>query len=174
MAVEKITGNLFELGLPAVAHGVNLDSRMGAGIAVEFRTRYPRMFAAYAHLCRTGLFALGDVFPWYDEPDGPVVYNCATQARPGRHARLDAVVQSVEAALLDCRERGIDRLGVPRLGAGIGGLHWPDVLAALTEVAARVPEVTLVAVSLPDPGRSLTRAQGWCPRHNRDADLCGC
>lgn len=146
MTYTETTGDLFELGLSAIGHGCNTVGSMGAGIAREVRRRWPDCYRDYAELCRTGRFMIGGFHAW--EGDGIVVYNLATQVRPGRDARLDAIRDAVAAALADAQARGLDRLGLPRIGAGIGGLDWSDVRRVLREVAADSP-VELVVVGLP-------------------------
>ncbi len=145
MTLEHATGDLFELPLPALAHGCSCSGSMAGGIAVSLRALDERMYQEYARLCHAGTFRLGDVLPW-ELVDGRVVYNLATQQRPGRDARLDAIATSVAAMLRDAEARGLDRVGVPRLGAGIGGLEWPEVESVLAE-AAVASRVTLVVVS---------------------------
>lgn len=146
MTYTQMTGDLFELGLPAIGHGCNTVGSMGAGIAREVRRRWPDCYREYAELCRAGRFTIGGFHAW--EGDGIVVYNLATQVRPGKDARLDAVRDAVTAALADARTRGIPRLGLPRVGAGIGGLDWSHVREVLLEVAADSP-VELVVVERP-------------------------
>ena len=119
---------------------------MGAGIAKEFKRRFPEMYREYRRRCQNGQFRLGDIFVW--QADGLVIYNLATQPVPCPSATLDAVDSSIRAALADAERRGLRRIGVPRLGAGLGGLAWPDV-AALLDTAAADHTVELVVVSLP-------------------------
>jgi O-acetyl-ADP-ribose deacetylase (regulator of RNase III) len=142
-----VTGDLFAADLPAVGHGCNCAGAMGAGIATVFKKRYPAMYREYRQRCADGRFRLGDIFVW--EAPEFVVYNLATQPRPGPTATLDAIDRSVRAALADAGSRGLTRLGIPRIGAGLGGLDWPDVQAVLNE-AADESEVGLVVVSLPE------------------------
>jgi O-acetyl-ADP-ribose deacetylase (regulator of RNase III) len=144
VALRPVVGDLFTLDLPALGHGVNCVGSMRGGIAVEFRRRWPRMHAAYQDLCAAGDLQPGDVFPWV--ADDVVVYNLAIQQDSGADACLDAVDRSVRSTLLDAGTREIDALGVPRLGAGIGGLVWADVLDTLISAAADSP-VDLVVVT---------------------------
>jgi O-acetyl-ADP-ribose deacetylase (regulator of RNase III) len=123
MTVEYRTGDLFEQGFPALAQGVNTHGRMGAGIAVEFRRRWPRMYDDYRLHCQSGLFEPGALHSWTDRDTGTVIFNLATQDRPGRHARLEWISTALSAALTICEQRRIMELGMPRVGAGIGGLH---------------------------------------------------
>lgn len=151
MTLEHVTGDLFDLGLPAFAHGCNCSGSMAGGIAASFRALDERMYREYARRCRDGTFQLGDVLPWELE-DGRVVYNLATQQRPGRDARLGAIATSLAAMLLDAEGRGLDRVGVPRIGAGIGGLDWPSVEDVLAG-AADGSTAGLIVVSRPNDRR---------------------
>ena len=146
MPYTHVEGDLFALGLPAIGHGCNCTGAMGAGIATEFRRRWPEMYTAYRALCRSGRFRPGDVMPW--DAGDVVVYNLATQPVPGPSATLRAIRTAVGRALADAETRGIARVGVPRIGAGLGGLDWVDVEAALRAVGEASP-VELVAVSRP-------------------------
>jgi O-acetyl-ADP-ribose deacetylase (regulator of RNase III) len=142
-----VTGDLFDLGLPAIGHGCNCAGAMGAGIAVEFKRRFPGMYLEYRRRCLHGSFRLGDIFVWDRDP-GVVVYNLATQPMPRPSASLDAIATSARAALADAEQRGLARLGVPRLGAGLGGVVWPEVATVLRR-AGKDSSVELVVVSLP-------------------------
>ncbi|MFE6967085.1 macro domain-containing protein [Agromyces sp. NPDC057679] len=129
------TGDLFTTDAPAIGHGVNVDPGvMGSGIAVLFRDRFPAMHAAYKVLCSRGDFPVGTVMIW--ESSTPTVYNIASQDRPGKNAQLEWLRTGVEAALQDTDARGYDRLALPRIGCGIGGLNWDEVEPVLAELAA--------------------------------------
>lgn len=146
MSYRETTGDLFDLGLPAVGHGCNCQGSMAGGIAVQFRERFPDMYEEYRRRCRTGEFPLGGFLRW--DADDLVVYNLATQQRGGAGARLDAIGSSVHAALADAAASGLTALGVPKLGAGIGGLDWSDVQAVLREAGEASP-VEFTVVLLP-------------------------
>jgi O-acetyl-ADP-ribose deacetylase (regulator of RNase III) len=152
MSVDYREGDLFaQPDLRALGHGVNCKGVMGSGIAPLFRARSEEMYRAYRDACFSGRLTLGGMFPWVN-PDGTVVYNLASQDRPGRHATLDAVRQSLDAALAHAEMHGVESLGLPRIGAGIGGLRWDDVKAVIEHVATRSP-VQVVVVSLPGADR---------------------
>ena len=171
MPLVHRTGDLFALDLPALGHGVNCAGSMRGGIAVEFRRRWPQMHAEYRQRCARGDLRPGDVMSWAE--DGFVVYNLATQERSGADARLDAVDRSVRAALADAEDRGLPAVGVPRLGAGIGGLEWADVVEVLTAAAQASPVDLVVAhrrshtarqAPVQPPVLPRTRTDGGAPR----------
>lgn len=122
---------------------------MGAGIAVHFRNQWPVMFQEYRARCRSGLLRPGGLFTW-DDPSGLVVMNLASQNRPGSDARLAYVASCVKAAVDAATDRGIDRVALPRIGCGIGGLSWSDVKTVL--LAQETPVVTLELWTLPEVG----------------------
>ena len=124
---------------------------MGAGIAKSFRDRWPEMYAEYRERCQTGRFILGEVFAYETgnwPTNGIVIFNLATQLDPGPHANLYAIEQSVTTMLALARERVVEEVALPRIGAGIGGLDWAEVQRTLEACAAKVPEVSLVVCKL--------------------------
>jgi O-acetyl-ADP-ribose deacetylase (regulator of RNase III) len=147
MPVEHRTGDLFaQPDLPALAHGCNCAGAMGAGIAVLFKKRWPRMYAEYKARCTDGRFVPGDVFVW--EECGSTVFNLGTEKHWRTGATLDFIERSVRAMVTEAEARKIGAVGMPRIGAGYGGLVWNDVEAVLTRACAG-SAVRLVVVSLP-------------------------
>lgn len=144
MTVRHEHGDLFRSGLPALAHGCNTQGAMGAGIAKEFRRRWPEMYEAYRERCRAGEFRLGGVFVWGTDP---VIFNLATQPRPGPSATLDAIASAVQAMLDSAADLGIAKIGLPRLGAGLGGLDWSKVADCLDRVAGQ-SDIELIVYTL--------------------------
>lgn len=128
-------GDLFSAAVPALAHGVNVRGVMGAGIATEFRARFPEMYAEYRGLCRDGGLVAGEVHPWRDPASGCWVYNLASQDKPGANARLEWLDSSVRAMANHASRHGVAKVAMPRVGCGIGGLRWRDVHRVLSGIA---------------------------------------
>lgn len=146
MAISEVQGDLFQADVGAIGHGCNCEGVMGAGIALQFRRRYPEMFREYRRLCVDGEFQIGSFFVW--EAPGRTIYNLATQPTRGPTAAIAAIRTSVEGSLRDASSRGLKALGLPRIGTGLGGLAWEDVSQVLSEVASSSP-VDLIVVTLP-------------------------
>lgn len=144
--ITYVTGDLFTTpGIDALAHGVNCAGVMGIGIAVEFRRRWPEMFAAYRAQCLARNLRPGDVLAW---GKSPIIYNLATQQRPGRRATLRAIRVAIGQMLFVADGHRVTRIGLPRIGCGYGGLLWADVRAALEDVAG-LARVELIVVTPP-------------------------
>src|SRR5690348_17995978 len=100
MPIHFVAGDLFANAhhAQALAHGVNCQGSMGAGIAVGFRERYPQMYEEYRRRCKAipRQFNPGDSFLWKAK-DKPWVFNLATQEQYWRgRATYEAVAQALE------------------------------------------------------------------------------
>ncbi|SHN40951.1 macro domain-containing protein [Chitinophaga sp. CF418] len=138
-------GNIFKIeGVQNYAHGCNCAGAMGKGIAVAFKERYPKMYQEYKMLCRTGKFTLGSVYE-YNYGDG-YVFNLGTQVSWTTRANIEAVGQAIEKMLSIASTLKIDKIALPKIGAGLGGLNWDDVKAVIDTAAADFPEVDLFVV----------------------------
>lgn len=148
MPVEYRTGDLFSSDTDALAHGCNCQGVMGAGIAVQFRKRYPEMFKEYQNRCRTYQFYLHSVYP-YEAPDGRVIYNLGTQVYPGPHADLFAIKCCMEIMVTypTKKDQVIRSIALPRIGCGLGGLNWMDVKKVIEQVGSKT-DIDLVVYSL--------------------------
>lgn len=133
MPTKFLTGDLFKAqGLTALAHGCNCAGAMGKGIAMEFRSRFPEMYAEYKELCSRGRFNPGDVFMW--TKNDCTVFNLATQRTWRAKADLGAIEVALREMVRLAEEAHIDRVGLPKIGAGLGGLSWEHVRQVLIEI----------------------------------------
>jgi O-acetyl-ADP-ribose deacetylase (regulator of RNase III) len=155
MGVKYEVGDLFGYwtqGGDIIAHGVNCEGIMGAGIAKEFRRMFPEMYNHYKAYCKAGSLEPGSYFVWYQpgkggEPNfGPheyIVFNLATQKGLGAQAQTNWIYSSLLGAMLHLHHLGKNHLSIPRIGCGIGGLDWREVKPVIERVAEIVPDVQL-------------------------------
>lgn len=122
-------GDLFQSGVGALAHGCNCMGFMGAGIAAQFRSRWPAMYRAYQARCHANDFLPGDVMTWEPSLKGePYVFNLATQMRTGPEARTWMITAAVGAMIHTAiYDYGIHDIALPWIGCGIGGLTREDL-----------------------------------------------
>lgn len=151
--IRFVTGDLFTAGVEAIAHGCNCQGVMGTGVARKVRNRFKDMYAWYRKECLLGRFELGDVLVWQDLRRKVTVFNLATQYRYGRGVQADLV--AIERALRGmcrfARDAGIKQIGMPRIGAGHGGLPWEEVKKVMIKVSMDNPQVELVVIELEKP-----------------------
>lgn len=135
--MKVITGDLFShANLDAIGHGVNCYGAMGAGIAVQFKKLYPQMYREYAELCKAGKLVPGQCFAWQCDDDSELsyIYNLASQRKPGADARYEWLVESLQAMVAHAEAHDIRTVGLPMIGAGIGGLTPDETINAMRAV----------------------------------------
>jgi O-acetyl-ADP-ribose deacetylase (regulator of RNase III) len=143
--IHEIDGDLFA-DAPAdtsFAHCVGADFSMGAGVAIQFKNK----FGQVAYLKSLNL-SPGQVacLPVPDVNDC-VKYVLYLVTKP-RSARCRPDFRDFRSAVNEmatlCRSLGISTLALPRIGAGLDHLWWPQVLEALQEAFRGVNTDVLV------------------------------
>ena len=135
-------GDIFHTeGLRAYAHASNCAGAMDSGVSVAFKKRWPRMFEEYQLRCADGRFRLGDVFVWTEGDE--TVYTLAVQEHWKQKAKLPALAKSLRHMVELAKAAGIEKVGLPRIGAGPLGFDWARVKKVATEVGDETT-VTLV------------------------------
>ncbi len=133
--LRVINGNIFASERQTLVNAVNCVGVMGAGIALEFKLRYPAMFLRYESLCRQGRMEIGKLWLYKPDPgsDQPWVLNFPTKS----HWRLPSKVEYLRLGLSNFvgtyRRRGIDSVAFPLLGSQNGGLAEAGVLDLMCE-----------------------------------------
>jgi O-acetyl-ADP-ribose deacetylase (regulator of RNase III) len=133
MPTAIIKGDIFETeGISAYAFGANTDGSMDAGIAIAMKKRWPALAEAFAARCAGDKLNLGDVFVW--SSDKVTVFALAIQ-RGDKKPSMTSLTHAVRRMLDLAAEADIKRIGVPRIGAGQGGLDWTRVRKMLGEIS---------------------------------------
>lgn len=114
---------------------------MDAGIGLTFKKRWPQMAQDYQALCADKRLSLGDVFVWSD--DVVTIYNLALQENWKSRAKVAALKKALLHMVEIAPRAGVKRIGLPRIGTGLGGLDWQRVRSVLQEVGDST-EVELV------------------------------
>ncbi|MEB0076647.1 macro domain-containing protein [Pseudomonas sp. CCI3.2] len=122
-------GNLLEAKTEALVNTVNTVGVMGKGIALMFKERFAENYRLYSAACKAGEVETGKVHVTaVNELEGPRwIVNFPTK----RHWRSPSQMAWVTEGLHDLRrfliENQVKSVAVPPLGAGNGGLKWPEV-----------------------------------------------
>jgi len=153
-AVRK--GDLFESGMQTVVNTVNTVGVMGKGIALEFKRRFPEMFADYQRRCRAGDVRLGEPYLWRGLVE-PWVINFPTKDHWRSVSRLADIERGLSYLAEHVTEWGVTSLAVPPLGAGSGGLDWATVGPTIYRHLDRlsIPVTLYVPFEAPDEQASV-------------------
>jgi O-acetyl-ADP-ribose deacetylase (regulator of RNase III) len=127
--IEYTTGDILSADAEALVNTVNCVGFMGRGIALQFRRTWPGNFKAYAAACRRGEVQPGRMFVFETGRLTPpqFIINFPTKRHWRGKSRIEDIEAGLEALVHELRTRGISSVAIPPLGAGLGGLHWPDV-----------------------------------------------
>ncbi len=119
-------GNMFATPADIRVNTVNCVGVMGAGVALAFKQRFPKMFREYKRQCELGLVRPGELHIW-KSLGGDWIINFPTK----RHWREKSRYEDIESGLVALREylakQGHVRVTLPALGSGHGGLDWTRV-----------------------------------------------
>lgn len=134
--IEYVTGDLLKSDETEIAHGCNTIGVMGAGIARVIAERYPIVRHQYQQECIRSDFHLGSAFPVVIMENGTVrtIWNLGTQRQPGADASLWGVMLSFGNMMERLVRWKVERVAIPRIGCGIGGLKWNDVARTIEQV----------------------------------------
>jgi O-acetyl-ADP-ribose deacetylase (regulator of RNase III) len=120
MSVNILTGNIFTSKLQTLVNTVNCVGVMGAGIALECRLRYPEMFDSYVRLCDERKVEIGLLWV-YRSPDRWIL-NFPTKMHWKYPSKPEYLHLGLEKFVATYRDRGIESIAFPLLGADRGGI----------------------------------------------------
>lgn len=131
------TGSIFDSDAQAIVNPVNTVGVMGAGLAKDFKMKYPHMYAEYLSLCYGNRMKPGCVK--YIEDTDKIIVPFPTK----RHWRDPSELRFIEEGLKHfCStyaSHGIQSVAFPRLGCGLGGLDWWDVRFIMGKALREIP-----------------------------------
>ncbi|MBN9391981.1 MAG: macro domain-containing protein [Chloroflexi bacterium] len=135
--VTTVSGDLLESKAQTLVNAVNCQGVMGKGIALQFKKRFPAMFADYAAQCDRSEVKLGEPYI-FKSASGPWILNFPTKNHWRDRSYLKDIVKGLEYLLAYYREMGISSMAVPALGCGAGGLEWEEVGPVLYEYLGKM------------------------------------
>lgn len=166
MIKEYIKGDLLSHKGP-IAHGLNCQGKMGSGVAKAIRSKYPHHYEDY-------IAALNGFFPpssnlnkglyidacFQTKTYPPIVVTQNYQGKPFLYGLLtqinygyDKKTVYVDYGLIEVAFTQLNKLlansgetlGIPKIGAGLGGGDWKVIEAIINEVT---PDIDIVVYEL--------------------------
>lgn len=120
MCAKILTDNIFTTTCDVIVNPVNCVGVMGAGLALEFRLRYPEMYLKYVALCEQKKLDIGLL--WLYQGKDKTILNLPTK----KHWKFPSKEEYLHAGLrkfVDTyKEKNITSIAFPMLGADKGGI----------------------------------------------------
>ena len=129
MNLEIIKGNLFASKCQTLVNTVNCVGVMGAGIALEFRLRYPEMYTRYVKLCKQKQMEIGKL--WLYKSDRFWVLNFPTKNHWKKPSDAKFLELGLQKFVDTYKEKGITSIAFPLLGTQNGGIPTDESLAIM-------------------------------------------
>lgn len=130
--IEYYNGDLLESGCDIICHQVNEYGYMGAGLALQIKEKFPRMYGHYQELClltKDKMALYGQVFfrEYFDENcKEQMIANCFSQVK----GKTDYELVKVVAKRVYCVafDKGFKTIGIPyKYGCGLAKGDWSKV-----------------------------------------------
>jgi O-acetyl-ADP-ribose deacetylase (regulator of RNase III) len=161
MAITRlIHGDLIEFAkmgaFDLIGHGCNTMNLMGAGIAKFIKEEFPMAFEADRTMHDKYNLRYRDTKPHVECPTmagrmshayvnsggGFYVANLYTQVYTGRNAKYNHLADALHNLNAFCKENHVQKIGLPMIGCGIGGLNEFAVLNLISSIIEA--DVTMV------------------------------
>lgn len=123
-----------------VCHGVNERKKMGSGIALAIRNKWPEVYDRYMDHCHPKHHGQADII---QIDDNLYVANCYTQRSYGYDNQQYADPEAIRTSLhqvcnfVTLLENDLN-IYMPKIGCGLGGLDWEkDVKHIVEEISQK-------------------------------------
>ncbi len=134
---EYIEGNIFDSPAQVIVNTVNTVGVMGKGLALEFKNRYPEMFADYRAACEKRQFTMGKLMLWR-APDHWILM-FPTKENWRNPSKLEYIERGLSNFVNSYAEKNISSIAFPKLGCGNGELDWNDVRPLMEKYLKPLP-----------------------------------
>lgn len=120
MSFNVINKSVFDSSVDAYVNTINCQGVMGAGIALEFKKRYPKMFEHYKDKCLKHAIRPGDCYVYRDEESRVYLLGLAVKDDWKHWSTLEWIESSVKSLKLVILENDIKSVNMPLVGGKNG------------------------------------------------------
>jgi hypothetical protein len=116
--------SIFDTPADAYVNTINCVGVMGAGVALTFKEKYPKMFEHYKEQCQKSLIRPGDCYTYWDEEHQIYLLGLAVKDDWRHWSTLEWIESSIKSLKLVVLENDIKFVNMPLLG-GKNGRRGP-------------------------------------------------
>lgn len=124
--IKILKSNLFISKAQTLVNTINTVGVMGAGVALEFRFRYPVMYKKYVDLCKKKQIEIGKL--WLYKSENKWILNFPTKEHWKDDSKIEYLEKGLKKFIDTYKEKGITSIAFPVLGASHGNIPEDDSL----------------------------------------------
>lgn len=124
--INYTKATVFNTPSQAIVNTVNCLGVMGAGLALEFKLRYPKMYEDYYQKCQKKQVKTG-VLCTYNTEDNLLIINFPTKFNWRYPSKMEWLEQGLKYFTQHYQSWRIKSVAFPKLGCEHGGLDWQNV-----------------------------------------------
>jgi O-acetyl-ADP-ribose deacetylase (regulator of RNase III) len=129
--IKLLEGKIFTSNCQTLVNTINCIGIMGAGIALEFKYRYPAMFEKYSKYCEEKYIKIGILWI-YDIPNSTQkILNFPTKFHWKHPSKYEYLEKGLSKFSETYKKKNITSIAFPLLGALNGGLEPEKVLSLM-------------------------------------------
>jgi len=110
---------------------VNCVGVMGAGLAKEFKARFPHNYRVYRDFCKSGYLAPGKIL--FVPEKGKFIANFPTKVDWRDPSKLEYIQLGLAELINVLENTTVKTIAMPALGCGLGGLQRNDVFPLILD-----------------------------------------
>lgn len=139
-----------------IVNTVNCIGVMGAGLALEFRLRYPRMHEDYVERCDKNQVHPGVPY-LYRAYEAPWILNFPTKDHWRNPSRITWIERGLNHFITNYKQWGVTSAAFPKLGTNKGGLDWNEIKALMEKKLQSLPIKVHICLNQEDKASGVER-----------------
>lgn len=134
-------GTVFNTDAEVLINTVNCYGVMGAGIALEFKLRYPDMFIEYEEMCKNNEYKVGR--PRLFKCENISILNFPTKNHWRAPSKIEWIEEGLRYFASNYQKVGIKSIAFPKLGTNNGGLSWEQVKPLMEKYLSKLDDIDI-------------------------------
>lgn len=141
--ITVVYGDIFASDCQALVNPVNCMGVCGAGLALQFKSRFLDNFHDYRCACESGALKIGNVYTFDRgaEHKNRFIINFPTKQHWKNGSKIEFIREGLRALVGELEWLQAESVAIPALGCGLGGLGWEEVREEIS-AAFLAPEAT--------------------------------
>lgn len=134
-------GTVFNTKADVLVNTVNCFGVMGAGIALEFKLRYPEMFIKYEEMCKNNEYKVGR--PRLYKGENTSILNFPTKNHWRAPSKIEWIEEGLKYFAENYKKANIKSIAFPKLGTNNGGLSWEIVKPLMEKYLGNLQDIDI-------------------------------